>query len=101
MQFYDVNGQRLDMNCANYFGFNNGATMLDGLYGGSTALTKDFGNVLYRIQVQSWHGQCRAAVYWSLQKAYIQQPCLACAATCYEQLCLAFWDIAAELLKAT
>lgn len=52
-QFYDVNGQKINLNCANYFGFNNGNVMLDGLWAGGSALTRDFGTVLYRIQVST------------------------------------------------
>ncbi len=39
------------MKAINYFGFNNGATMFDGLYAGSNSLTQDFGLSLYRLQV--------------------------------------------------
>lgn len=50
-QFYDVNGNLLSLHCANWFGFNNGNLMLDGLWGGSSALVNDFATVMYRIQV--------------------------------------------------
>ena len=75
VQLIGVDGNPLTMACANYFGcacgyvscplpshrsradwpvglgrFNNGQTMLDGLYAGSDELTMDYGEVLYRIQ---------------------------------------------------
>ncbi len=40
------------MKAINYFGFNNGATMFNGLYAGWNSLTQDFGMNLYRIQAR-------------------------------------------------
>lgn len=51
-QFYDTNGQLFNLKCANWFGFNNGQTMLDGLWAASTSMVVDFSLVSYRIQVR-------------------------------------------------
>lgn len=53
LQIIGVDGQPVGMKAINYFGFNNGATMFDGLYAGSNSLTQDFGLNLYRIQVKA------------------------------------------------
>lgn len=52
MQMVGVDGQPVSFKAINYFGFNNGATMFDGLYAGSNSLTQDFGMNLYRIQAR-------------------------------------------------
>ncbi|KAK9787370.1 hypothetical protein WJX73_004527 [Symbiochloris irregularis] len=46
-----MDGNPVTLKCVNYFGFNNGQTMFDGLYAGSTDLSKDYGDVIYRIQL--------------------------------------------------
>ena len=53
MQFHGVNGNGLQLHCLNYFGFDEGATMFDGLSLGSdySALSEDYGKVLWRIAV--------------------------------------------------
>lgn len=51
LQMIGVDGNEVTMKAVNYFGFNNGATMFDGLYASGGALTQDFATVLYRIQV--------------------------------------------------
>lgn len=51
VQLIGVDGNPVTLKCVNYFGFNNGQTMFDGLYAGSTDLSKDYGEVIYRIQV--------------------------------------------------
>ena len=53
LQIIGVDGQPVGLKAINYFGFNNGATMFDGLYAGSNSLTQDFGLNLYRIQVEA------------------------------------------------
>ena len=51
LQIIGVDGEPTGMKAINYFGFNNGATMFDGLYAGSNSLTQDFGLTIYRLQV--------------------------------------------------
>ena len=53
VQLIGTDGNPVTMKTINYFGFNNGATMFDGLWAGGDALTQDFGLNLYRIQVLS------------------------------------------------
>lgn len=43
-------GQEIQLKGVNWFGFNNGSTMVDGLWGGSS-LASDFATVVYRMQL--------------------------------------------------
>ena len=52
MQYIGVDGNPLTLRCANYFGFDNGQTMFDGLWAGGSALTQDFETVLHRNLVR-------------------------------------------------
>lgn len=52
VQIIGTDGTPVTLKCANYFGFNNGQTMFDGLYAGEDDLALDVGRVIYRIQVQ-------------------------------------------------
>ena len=52
LQLIDIDGNPLALKGVNYFGFNNGATMFDGLYAGSDSLEMDFGLNLYRFQAR-------------------------------------------------
>lgn len=51
MQIVGPNGRPLYLTCLNYLGFNNGNTMLAGLWAGNSSMTQDYGKILYRIQV--------------------------------------------------
>ena len=50
-QLTTPDGSPLMLHCINWFGFDNQQTMLDGLWAGTTALSKDFRAIAYRIQV--------------------------------------------------
>ena len=52
LQYIGVDGNQVTMRCTNYFGFDNGQTMFDGLWAGGSALTQDFETVLHRNQVR-------------------------------------------------
>ena len=103
LQIIGEDGNPLTMKCANYFGcartsadeagfvrfvsqaaalhrFNNGQTMLDGLYAGSTALTMDYGEVLYRIQVSSHSaaGSCACLPLQLSASVALHFCCLSC-----------------------
>lgn len=45
------NGQEINLKGINWFGFNNQASMVDGLWGGSNAMAGDFATVVYRMQL--------------------------------------------------
>lgn len=51
LQIIGVDGNEVTLKAINYFGFNTGVSMFDGLYAGSTSISQDFGVILYRIQV--------------------------------------------------
>ncbi|KAK9838511.1 hypothetical protein WJX81_004175 [Elliptochloris bilobata] len=48
---YDPNGAPLVVKGVNWFGFDVATTMVDGLWAGSTSLTKDFPTVVWRLQL--------------------------------------------------
>ncbi|KAK9811067.1 hypothetical protein WJX73_010697 [Symbiochloris irregularis] len=70
-EFYDVNGNQMTLKCANWFGFNNGNLMLDGLWAGNSALVNDFATVMYRIQLLGFN--C-FRVPFSFQTLFNQAP---------------------------
>lgn len=49
-QIVDSEGKTVELKGVNWFGFNNGQTMVDGLWGGS-ALNTDFSTVAYRMKL--------------------------------------------------
>lgn len=49
-QIVDADGKPVQLKGVNWFGFNNQATMVDGLWG-SDGMTVDFATVVYRIQL--------------------------------------------------
>jgi hypothetical protein len=72
MQIMGVDGQPVGMKAINYFGFNNGATMFDGLYAGSNSLTQDFGLTLYRLQVIYLSSHCQIFMFSVSQAGHDQ-----------------------------
>ncbi len=50
-QILNSNGQPIELHGVNWFGFNNGQTMVDGLWSGSGAIAGDFATVVYRMQL--------------------------------------------------
>jgi hypothetical protein len=50
-QILDANGNPIAFKAFSWFGFNNGDTMVDGLWGNSTPLVFDFATVVYRQQL--------------------------------------------------
>lgn len=47
----DGNGQRIVIRGTNWFGFNNGQTMVDGLWAGGTSAASDFSTVIYQLKL--------------------------------------------------
>ncbi|BDA41281.1 probable endoglucanase E1 [Coccomyxa sp. Obi] len=70
-QFFGTNGQPTTMKGVNWFGFETSATMVAGLWQGPTAMTQDFGIVLYRIQLLGFN---TIRVPFSFQILYNTQP---------------------------
>lgn len=50
-QILDSNGNLIEFKGINWFGFNNGDTMVDGLWAGPDSLSYDFATVVYRLQL--------------------------------------------------
>eukprot|EP00798_Chlamydomonas_sp_ICE-L_P022611 gene22611-29753_t len=44
-------GETVELKGANWFGFNNGATMVDGMWNSSNGMSYDFATVIYRWQL--------------------------------------------------
>lgn len=51
VQLIGLDSKPLKLKCINWLGFNTGQTMLNGLLAGTTALSQDYSNIAYRIQV--------------------------------------------------
>ena len=72
-----MDGNPLTLRCSNYFGFDNGQTMFDGLWAGGSALTQDFETVLHRAQVREYAAQWPDYGLPSLQRQFeALQACL-------------------------
>lgn len=50
-QILDSKNKPLELKGANWFGFNNGSTMVDGIWGGPDALSYDFATVVHRMKL--------------------------------------------------
>src|SRR5687768_13330852 len=50
-QILDTNNNPIELKGINWFGFNNGSTMTDGLWAGPDGLSLDFATVVYRMQL--------------------------------------------------
>jgi hypothetical protein len=50
-QIIGIDGKPVFLMGVNWFGFDCGATMADGLWGGRDAVAQDFANVVYRIKL--------------------------------------------------
>ena len=50
-KIFNSSGQEVELKGVNWFGFNNEATMVDGLWSGSGPLASDFATVVYRMQL--------------------------------------------------
>ena len=50
-QILDSQGAPVALKGVNWFGFNNQATMVDGLWGGPDSISFDFANMVYRIEL--------------------------------------------------
>ncbi|HSX37466.1 MAG TPA: cellulase family glycosylhydrolase, partial [Chlamydiales bacterium] len=50
-QIINSNGEVVELKGINWFGFNNGDTMVDGLWAGPDGLSLDFATVVYRMQL--------------------------------------------------
>ncbi|BDA45059.1 hypothetical protein COCOBI_06-5390 [Coccomyxa sp. Obi] len=86
-QFYGTDGLPVSFKGLNWFGFETSATMVAGLWEGDSALTKDFGTVLYRIGLlgftlirvpfsfQAYPDSLHWHVIFNTQPLIVTQPC--------------------------
>ncbi|KAK9833321.1 hypothetical protein WJX81_006148 [Elliptochloris bilobata] len=49
-------GKEVRIRAVNWFGFNNGQTMVDGLYAGNFTQVGDFATIVYRLQLLGFNG---------------------------------------------
>jgi aryl-phospho-beta-D-glucosidase BglC (GH1 family) len=47
----DSEGEKIQLHGVNWFGFNNGSTMVDGLWEGSNGIAGDFATIVHRMQL--------------------------------------------------
>lgn len=64
-------GNVLNLHGANYFGFDDGNTMLDGLWAGSDQLTLDFATIVYRLQLLGFNS---VRLPFSFENIYTASP---------------------------
>ena len=64
-------GKTLNLHGVNYFGFDDGNTMLDGLWAGSDQLTLDFATIVYRLQLLGFNS---VRLPFSFQNIYNAAP---------------------------
>ncbi|GAX78958.1 hypothetical protein CEUSTIGMA_g6398.t1 [Chlamydomonas eustigma] len=70
-QLLDQNGNPLFLKGANWFGFNNGQTMVDGLWNPADAFTYDFATIIYRWQLLGFNA---IRLPFSMQNLYDVTP---------------------------
>ena len=66
-----IDGKELYLMGINWFGFDCGATMADGLWGGRDAVAQDFANVVYRIKLLGFNS---VRLPFSFRDLYGQSP---------------------------
>lgn len=48
-RIFNAEGQEIELHGVNWFGFNNGSTMVDGIWGGSNGIAGDFATIVHRM----------------------------------------------------
>ncbi len=81
-----LDGNVLTLMGINYFGFDDGNTMVDGLWEGSDQLTLDFATVVYRIQLLGFNAVRLPFSFQSLYNAAPKSQTQTCSASTTEAI---------------
>lgn len=54
-QILNAEGKKIELHGVNWFGFNNGSTMVDGLWEGYNGLPGDFATIVHRMQLMGFN----------------------------------------------
>ena len=81
-----LDGNVLELMGINYFGFDDGNTMVDGLWYGSDQLTLDFATVVYRIQLLGFNAVRLPFSFQSIYNASPKSQTQTCSASTTEAI---------------